>query len=81
MNYPDVRDIAAQRTLGNFRVTIVALKGGTMRAPMGCSITVFSLPVNGCEKEHLKGLMGRHRATNDQVLICFCQKHRETVIT
>lgn len=43
-------------------------------APMGCSITVFSLPVNGCEKEHLKGLIGQRCAANDQVLICFCQK-------
>lgn len=38
---------------GNFRFATMALKGGVVRAPMGCSINVFSAAVNGCEREHL----------------------------
>lgn len=38
---------------GNFRFATLALKGGVMRAPTGCSINVFSAAVNGCEREHL----------------------------
>lgn len=38
---------------GNFRFATMALKGGVVRAPTGCSINVFSVAVNGCEREHL----------------------------
>lgn len=38
---------------GNTCFGKMALKGGIVYIPMGCSINVFSPVVNGCEREHL----------------------------